>query len=173
MTRSERLLGAMALILSVLFASGPARAACAPAKDEMAKAYLTGVQQALQIHGYRPGNTAGRLDSGTQAAIRQYQRDAGLGIDGCPSQDLLDSLNFALPKVYARGTTPERALVLEIQQGLKGRGYYKGEIDGKAGAGTKAAIQRFQADANIPVDGVADQSLRDALQSAPDSVRAQ
>ncbi|MFO0997385.1 MAG: peptidoglycan-binding domain-containing protein [Alphaproteobacteria bacterium] len=158
------------LVLGVL--NGAAHAACPRVADEMAREYLVGVQQALQIHGYRPGNTAGKLDGATQGAIRQYQRDARLSIDGCPSQDLLDHLNFALPKVYAKGTTPERALILEIQQGLKNRGYYKGTIDGKAGAGTKAAIQRFQADANIPVDGVADQALRDALQSAPDTVRA-
>src|SRR5215467_3532371 len=116
---------------------------------------------------------AGKLDAKTQAAIRQYQKDASLAVDGCPSQDLLDNLNFNLPKVYAKGTSPERALILEIQQGLKGRGYYAGDIDGKVGPMTKAAIKRFQGDAKIPVNGVADQSLRDALQAAEDTVRAQ
>lgn len=41
----------------------------------------------------------------------------------------------------------------EIQQALKNTGLYDGEIDGKIGPKTKAAIEEFQTRNNLKVDG--------------------
>ena len=48
----------------------------------MESAYIRGIQQELALHGYRPGAVDGRLGGGTRRAIRDYQRDAGLKVDG-------------------------------------------------------------------------------------------
>jgi peptidoglycan hydrolase-like protein with peptidoglycan-binding domain len=41
-----------------------------------------------------------------------------------------------------------------VQIALKNAGYYKGNIDGKVGSGTKAAISRFQRDRGLKADGI-------------------
>lgn len=43
----------------------------------------------------------------------------------------------------------------DIQRALKSAGYYGGEVDGKIGPGTRAAIREFQSDNGLKVDGVA------------------
>ena len=68
---------------------------------QMARAYLLGIQEELFVHGYDPGFVDGTMGRYTRRAIRNYQRDAGLPADGLASKELLDHLNFALPKVYA------------------------------------------------------------------------
>lgn len=42
----------------------------------------------------------------------------------------------------------------EIQQALKGAGYYQGAIDGKIGPSTKSAVKAFQRDHGLDADGV-------------------
>lgn len=53
--------------------------------------------------------------------------------------------------------TGERALSqqerIELQQRLAQVGFYTGTVDGKLGAGTREALQRFQARAGMPADG--------------------
>jgi membrane-bound lytic murein transglycosylase B len=50
------------------------------------------LQERLQQQGYYSGEIDGHLGGGTQAAIRQFQRQAGLVEDGVPSQQLLQVL---------------------------------------------------------------------------------
>jgi len=52
-----------------------------------------------------------------------------------------------------------------LQRALKNAGYYKGPVDGKAGAGTKDAIRRFQADNGLTADGVAGRQTWAKLQA--------
>ncbi|SMH54124.1 peptidoglycan-binding domain-containing protein [Azospirillum agricola] len=86
-------------------AASPAFAACGSAgmPPEMFKAFVTGTQEALNEHGFKAGIVDGKMGSRTQSAVRAYQRAAKLPVDGCVSQELLDHLNFAQPKVYAPG----------------------------------------------------------------------
>ena len=42
----------------------------------------------------------------------------------------------------------------KVQQALKSAGYYNGNVDGKLGTGTKAAIKKFQSDRGLKADGV-------------------
>lgn len=62
----------------------------------------------------------------------------------------------AVMTAFAYQTIPygERSnRVRQMQKKLKAKGYYKGAIDGKFGAGTKAAVRKFQAAIGITVDG--------------------
>ena len=83
-------------------AAAPASAACDPdgMPPQMHTAYVVGVQEALAEHGFRPGPADGKPGPRTRAAIRAYQKAAGLPVDGCVTKALADHLNFALPKVY-------------------------------------------------------------------------
>lgn len=71
-----------------------------PAYDH--RALVNAIQDELEEHGYRPGPTDGLLDSETVAAIRDYQRDAGLPMTGEATPMLLDHLRSHQPPVYAR-----------------------------------------------------------------------
>ncbi|GEM_PF-1467738 len=52
------------------------------------------------------------------------------------------------------------AKVVELQKWLKNQGYYVGAIDGDFGPYTKLAVEYFQTDSNIVIDGwVADQTV--------------
>ncbi|MGB8275170.1 MAG: peptidoglycan-binding domain-containing protein [Alphaproteobacteria bacterium] len=135
------------------------------------KAYVAGVQEELNIHGYDPGRPDGDMSLRTETAIRQYQRDAGLPADGCVTKQLLDHLHFVLPKVERPRSKAASPTVIEVQTLLTRRGYYLGSVDGVPGARTRNAIARFALDANITATGNIDQALVDQIQSADPSVR--
>ncbi len=42
----------------------------------------------------------------------------------------------------------------QIQQALKNAGYYRGNLDGKIGPQTRAAVEAFQSDQGLTVDGI-------------------
>lgn len=83
--------------------SGPT-VASAPVISAMARVYIAALQRALPSHGYHPGPQTGRLDRKTAAAIKAYQRDAGLPVDARSEMNLkttLDSVNFVKPPILA------------------------------------------------------------------------
>ena len=137
----------------------------------MESAYIRGIQQELALHGYRPGAVDGRLGGGTRRAIRDYQRDAGLKVDGAATRELLDHLKFAQPKVRKRFKETPGKFAVQVQQGLKPRGYYRATVDGITGPKTRAAIRAFQKDAGLPVTGSIDQNLVNELRAAAPDVR--
>lgn len=144
----------------------------------LGRADLVDLQWQLAVHGYDPGPADGQAGPRTVAAIRRYQADAGLAVDGRPSRALLDHLQFTVPAVrnaaapapasaphttVVRGGLPgplddldpglRRIYVVGIQEALAARGYDPGPADGVAGSRTRAAIRRYQTDAGLPVDG--------------------
>ena len=50
------------------------------------------IQSGLQRLGYDTGAADGHMGPKTSAAIRKYQQDNGLAVDGQPSQAVLDSI---------------------------------------------------------------------------------
>lgn len=50
-----------------------------------------------------------------------------------------------------------------VQSGLKAYGYYNGDVDGKVGTDTKAALSKFQADYDIKVTGTITPDVLKAL----------
>ena len=62
------------------------------------------------------------------------------------------------------GDTPDpSALPKEVQKQLAKRGYYKGNIDGEFGPGSKSALTRFQRDNNLRATGRVDGATLKAL----------
>ena len=64
----------------------------------------------------------------------------------------------SLSKIGSRGSE-----VTSIQQQLKSRGYYKGNIDGIYGTQTKNAVSSFQKDKGLKIDGIAGKNTLAAL----------
>ena len=155
--------------------SSPASAARPVAATEslppqMEAAYLRGIQKELRAHGYDAGPVDGRMGPRTAAAIRRYQRDAGLPVDGVASKQLLDHLKFALPKTYAFGQ-PVMGVVLDVQRELARRDYYLGPQDGVAGPWTRRAVEDFLIDAGLPTTERIDSHLLEQIRQAPEEVR--
>jgi peptidoglycan hydrolase-like protein with peptidoglycan-binding domain len=137
----------------------------------MYAAYVAGTQEELNVHGYDAGIPDGVLTAKTEAAIRQYQRDAGLPVDGCATKALLDHMKFVLPKVERPRREDAEPIVVEIQTLLTRRGYYLGPVDGIPGRRTQAAAARFAEHAGIATSGAIDRELAEQIKSADPGVR--
>lgn len=125
---------------------------------------VVGIQQQLRTRGYTIPTLSGRMDTETTAAIREYQSDAGLTVNGMASESLLANLQAA-----PRGTTGggfSRTQIIQVQQGLNSRGYDAGPEDGSMGPKVKSAIRTFQADNGLPVTGEVSQTLISQLQGS-------
>ena len=137
----------------------------------MRQAFARAIQEELADHGYAPRSADGVMGSRTHAAIRAYQGDAGLPVDGAATKELLDHLKFALPRVTA-ATVAAESLIANVQTELARRGYYRDQIDGLGGPMTRDAVRAFQSDAGLPVTGVLDDRLLVELRGADPDIRA-
>lgn len=68
-----------------------------------------------------------------------------------PTQVLVSEGSYEWRSVLCK-TNATEAKISEIQQELKSRGYYQGEVDGILGPRTIAAVNAFEKDAGLPVD---------------------
>lgn len=83
----------------------------------------------------------------------------------------VDYSNISADEVEGIGSTTLKngssgSLVRELQEGLNALGYDCGAVDGKFGANTKAAVEKFQAAMGLPVDGICGDSTWVALNKA-------
>lgn len=128
----------------------------------------------------QPGKTGGKLVLGLALIVlllfagswlldrqknrlqKQYEYEAA--ITAAPT--------MAPPTLYARPTelllrSGSTGLeVRQMQERLQALGYYTGELDGKFGGGTKAAVERFQLQHGLEPDGMAGTATLTMLASA-------
>ena len=137
------------------------RDATAPAVDESVQAagLVQTVQLELAKRGYLPGNTTGRLDMVTRAAIVAFEHDRGLDLSAEPSIEVLAELKSDVPLTPrstsgARRSSPEAENVIrDVQQSLAHLNYRPGAADGVMGQATAAAIRTFERDRQLPETG--------------------
>ncbi len=130
------------------------------------------VQMKLREIGYDPGPINGVAGPRTQNAIRDYQYDNHLRVDGKVSTRLLKHLDgdVYLSRSQSLGfessqalETPDPKTVRTVQRALALLQYHPGPIDGVSGPRTQAAIQSYQRDFDLPQDAVISSSLLDHL----------
>ncbi len=160
----------------------PALTISAPSEVPTSKAsadLLREIQTALSVRGYYDGKLDGVYGSRTDKAISTFQSDQGLDVDGKPTVRLLTQVLLSassrpqevpLPKqpeiknqptevktVAVKPVQPTEAqpdgLIAQIQSGLRAYGYDELVVDGKMGANTATAIQRFQLDYGMKITG--------------------
>jgi peptidoglycan hydrolase-like protein with peptidoglycan-binding domain len=124
------------------------------------------IQTRLRDRGYNLSSISGTLDSATTAAIRAFQSDAGLPVNGRATAALLDQLRIGSTVGANRALT--RSEVVRLQTELAERGYDVGPADGVIGPKVRGAIRTYQADARLPVTGEANQTLLAKLESGDD-----
>lgn len=126
------------------------------------------MQKSLTSLGYDTNGTDGKYGKGTQRAVRLFQQNNGLKIDGIAGSSTLARLYSG--NAAGAGTTSgsggssstttlrfgdNGSAVKEMQQALSALGYGTNGIDGKYGNGTRDAVKRFQKANNLTADGIA------------------
>ena len=128
------------------------------------------IQTALKISGYYQGRVDGKIGKKTEFAIRKFQIDNGLKVDGIAGHKTQEQL-----LVYLNQSTGDKTIHdakedinvsmsnKEIQTALTLSGCYRGKIDGKIGKKSTEAIKKFQKKSKLKGDGIPGPKTRKAL----------
>ena len=134
------------------------------------------LQQRLKELGYYTIKVDGIFGSGTQRAVRDFQRVNGLTVTGkadSTTQRLLyssaakpnDGSSSGSYKTLTRSSKYQSAVV-PLQRRLKALGYYSGSVDGYFGSQTYRAVRKFQSRNGLSVTGKADAYTQQVLYSS-------
>lgn len=112
------------------------------------------LQWQLALHGYDPGSPDGVAGPRTRAAVRQYQADAGLPVDGDASAAVLNHLQYTTPPVLNRRPveTVQVAPGPEPVYGDYGYGGYASDPYGAAGHGNDGGYRDPYEDYDVRAD---------------------
>lgn len=113
------------------------------------------VQLRLQYLGYLD-SADGLYGSATENAVKSFQRDKGLAVDGKCGNATLKALGLSTSLSYNQ--------VVSLQTKLQELGYYSGSADGKYGAATANAVSEYQKSAGLSVDGIAGKQTIQSLE---------
>ena len=168
---------ALALIIVLLSASGAAALTLyqtleyGDSGDDVVK-----LQESLNTLGFNCGSVDGKFGSGTEDAVKAYQKSMGLKQDGKAGTLTLNALYNAADAAKTTYEPATNSSTLEygdsgervrlLQDALKGLGYSVGKVDGKFGLLTRAAVIAFQRAKNITADGLAGTKTLELLYSS-------
>jgi peptidoglycan hydrolase-like protein with peptidoglycan-binding domain len=148
--------------LSFVLAGGMVGFATVARANDYSQDRVRDAQQQLQSDGYYKGSVDGAYGPMTRAAIRKYQRDNNLTVNGQLDRQTCDRLGLrsegeANREQYQEGNAnaaaPSTAAVRAAQRRLHDKGFYKGDYDGRLGPETRAAIREYQRNSNLNVTG--------------------
>ncbi|ENO98099.1 Peptidoglycan-binding domain 1 [Thauera phenylacetica B4P] len=115
------------------------------------------LQRELNQLGFNAGPVDGVMGARTRSAIRAYQADNELLVDGQPMTGLL-----AHVRATGQGRTPAPAtptsgvssrMIADIQEALRGSGYTTERESGRLDDQTRAAIRRYESDQGLLMSG--------------------
>ena len=131
------------------------------------------MQQKLKNWGYYSGSVDGIFGSGTESAVKLFQRTNGLTADGIVGSATAAELGMTLAGGTSSGGGSTSSGVLKrgssgadvktMQQKLKSWGYYSGSVDGIFGSGTESAVKLFQRTNGLTADGIVGSATAAAL----------
>jgi murein DD-endopeptidase MepM/ murein hydrolase activator NlpD len=130
---------------------------------------IAALQVGLSARGLYQGTVDGVLGPGTSAAVRRFQRKAGLPVDGVAGARTRAAFGrYGRPaplggRTLALGTRGWD--VAALQFALAWHGFPSGPFDGHLGLRTEAALHRFQIWAGLEADGTAGPSTFAALRA--------
>jgi len=138
---------------------------------------ITDAQNQLTILGLYTGEINNELNNETKAALKEFQRLAGLTVDGILGPNTKAALEKGEDSYIDIGGADVNNVEIIIyskeienaQKTLKELSLYTGEIDGINGKSTKFAIKEFQKLAGLTIDGVLGPNTKAALEKGEDS----
>lgn len=137
------------------------------ASEPRSQAQIIGnIQRELHQRGFYSGVVDGIWGAKTDTAARDFLQAAGLKIDVAPSESLLHAISTSNAKPTAITGAPARKnpiaeliapspskRVLAIQRTLADFGYGQIKPTGVYDKDTRAAVEKFERDRNLPADG--------------------
>lgn len=151
------------------------------------------LQHALQQLGYSVGKVDGKYGAKTRTAVSSFQKAQGLSVDGVAGKNTLTRMEklktaasvpvapAASTPVPSAGTTYQEgtlalgmtgSAVSELQTQLKTLGYYQKSVDGNFGSGTQTAVEKFQREHGLTVDGVVGPKTKKEIAKAVEKATA-
>jgi peptidoglycan hydrolase-like protein with peptidoglycan-binding domain len=136
--------------------------------------HVKNVQVGLTNMGYYNGLNTGYFSPETEAAVKRFQADQGLYVNGVvdvPTQQKLIELG-AIAEAPSYPSDQIKSIlrrndhsdaVATLQRRLSDLGYFGGPINGFFGSITENAVKRFQVDHSLSADGVVRQDTLAAL----------
>ena len=159
------------VLLAVTLPEGDAEAAVL--KRGSTGSEVRTMQQKLKNWGYYSGSVDGIFGSGTESAVKLFQRTNGLTADGIVGSATAAALGMTLAGGTSSGGGSTSSGVLKkgssgadvktMQQKLKNWGYYSGSVDGIFGSGTESAVKLFQRTNGLTADGIVGSATAAAL----------
>ncbi|HET8593451.1 MAG TPA: peptidoglycan-binding protein [Solirubrobacterales bacterium] len=139
-----------------------------PASASAGSAHIAALQVAMNALGLYPHPVDGISGPWTQGAVRTFQAQHGLAVDGIPGPQTRAVLGWrGKPLLGARPMRNGKRGwdVAALQFLLNNRGFGPGDFDGGFGPNTESAVRRYQAAAGLAADGIAGPSTLAALRS--------
>ena len=140
---------------------------------------VSALQTDLTTLGYYWAQITGNFGEKTETAVKRFQEENGLTVDGVAGKKTLDAIAAAVAKKggSSAGTTTsttgsvlrlnsQGTKVSQLQTDLKQLGYYYAEITGNFGEKTEAAVKDFQKKNGLSADGVAGANTLAAIAAA-------
>jgi peptidoglycan/xylan/chitin deacetylase (PgdA/CDA1 family)/peptidoglycan hydrolase-like protein with peptidoglycan-binding domain len=130
------------------------------------------LQLSLTKLGYKPGAADGIFGPQTEQAVKLFQSNKGLVVDGIVGNNTWNAIEIAL---HTPSPSPSRPLlkrgstgsdVVYLQQSLTKLGYNPGSSDGIFGPRTEQAVKDFQADKGLVVDGIVGRKTWAAIEAS-------
>jgi lysozyme len=126
------------------------------------------LQQLLLSKGFDPGPLDGVFGPRTLAAVRDFQREGAISVDGVVGPQTWGALD-AKGGNAVLGVGSTGPLVGELQQLVRASGADPGPADSSFGPRTKAAVETYQSEHGLAVDGVVGPRTWESLDSQPSS----
>ena len=128
--------------------------------------HVTSLQERLkELEYYDYDTITGYYGPVTEDSIKKFQNNAGLQVNGIADVDTISALfsDAALPYTMCSGDAGTD--VQRLQDRLRDLGYFTGESTGYYGNLTISAVEEFQKQNSLAIDGKAGQQTRSVLYS--------
>jgi peptidoglycan hydrolase-like protein with peptidoglycan-binding domain len=149
---------AAAVAIAMIPVAGAQAAGTASLKYGMRGTAVKTLQIDLAKRGYLKSTPDGKFGPRTKAAVKLFQKQAGLKVDGvagAATQELLCGLTGNGKTNLTLKYGNKNSQVKIMQQRLNDLGFLKPKADGRFGPNTKAAVKLFQSKAGLKADGIA------------------
>jgi peptidoglycan hydrolase-like protein with peptidoglycan-binding domain len=143
------------------------------------------VQERMRQAGLYSGRVDGVWGPDSQQALERFQQRNGLQVTGQLNQATAATLGLRPADLLAAGSGPamgagaeasmgalSRNSVANVQARLRALGFYRGGVDGMWGAGTQAAVERFQQGRGLQPTGQLNPATAQAMGLDPNNLDA-
>lgn|GEM_PF-376862 len=128
--------------------------------------YTATLQKSLSEAGYFTGKVDGVYGPSTVDAVQALQKAHGLPVTGTVDKATQEALQSDLQTKGGAAAQEELASTAAVQQTLKLAGFWDGPVDGRWTPALTEALQKFQAELDVPATGTVDAATVAALEKA-------